>query len=144
MSSIETLQRPHHDHGSPSESHDELRGEEIQDLPVGQQAPLDATDPTRPGPSLSLRDSPTHPSSSPPGWKRLISSPLTAHERTSLITTIFSNRDEIEAMRQIGEDDAQTFINIIYGVRLRPLLSPKSDPADFVHRRWIPSTTRRE
>ena len=48
-----------------------------------------------------------------PAWKRLVTGPLTAHERTSLITTIFSDRDEIEVVSQLCGDDARSFIDVI-------------------------------
>ena len=149
MSSIDTLQQPRHDRGPPLESHDEfadLHIREIQTLPIGgQQAPLDAADLACPGPPLSPPDSPIHPSIDSPGWKRLISTSLAAHERTAMIATLFMNRDEVEAMKHIGGDDAQTFVDTIHEVRFHPLIPPKSDPTDSVSslpiRRWIVLTT---
>lgn len=148
MSSFDTLQQPSHDRELSFESHDEpanLHDTEIQTLPVGQQTPLDAADLACPGPPLSPPDSPIHPSIDYPGWKRLISSPLAAHERTSLIAKMFSNRSEIEAMSHIGWYDAQTFIDVIYEVRSDLLMSPRINPTNSVCfspiRRWITSTT---
>ena len=65
-----------------------------------------------------------------PAWKRLITCPLTTHERISLITTILSNRDEIEAVDHLYENDAQFLVDIIYEV---PLHNPSSQdrPTDF-------------
>jgi len=48
-----------------------------------------------------------------PVWKRLIVCPLTTHERISLITTILSNRDEIEAVDHLYGDDAQFLVGVI-------------------------------
>jgi len=148
MSPIDTLQQPRHDCGPSFESHDELANlhvTEIQTLPIGgQQAPLDAADLACPGPPLSPPDSPIPPSIDSPAWTRLISCPLTAHERTSLIADLFSSHVEIEAMGHIGGEDAQTFVDMIYEVRSNPLISPKSNPTDSVCispiRRWIAST----
>ena len=58
------------------------------------------------------------PNSGIPGWKRLIDHPLTRDERVSLITTVFSDRDEIEAVKRICRDDAQSFVNVIDEVLL--------------------------
>jgi hypothetical protein len=48
-----------------------------------------------------------------PAWKRLISRTLATPERISLITKIFSNRDEVEVVEMLSGDDAQNFINVI-------------------------------
>lgn len=152
MSSIDVPQWPHYNNAPSPKSHDELTMNpldgETQTLPVSQQAPLDVTDLAHPGPLLSPPDLFIHPSSSPPGWKRLINTPLAIHERTSLITAIFSNRDGVETTRHVGGGDAQAFIDMIYEVRSYPLTSPKSDPTDFVRlsliRHWVAPTTRQE
>ena len=48
-----------------------------------------------------------------PVWKHLIGGPLTTDERISLIMDLFSDRDEIEALKDLGGGDAQLFINVI-------------------------------
>jgi len=68
--------------------------------------------------------------SSPPAWKRLVTHPLTIHERTSLITTIFSDRNEIEVVRHLCGNYAQSFIDAIDEVSLH-ILSSRNDPTDF-------------
>lgn len=55
-----------------------------------------------------------HPNS--PDWKRLITSPLPRDERISLITTIFSNRDEVKIIRHLCGDNAQILVDVIYEV----------------------------
>ena len=148
MPSVDTLQQPHHDYGPSSEFHAKptnLHNGKIQTLAVSQQAPSDATDLTRPGPPLSPPDSSIHPGIDSPGWKRLITVPLTSSERASLIATVFSDRDEVETVRHIDGDEAQAFIDVIYEVRPHALLSAKSDSTDLLRslliRRWIASTT---
>ena len=75
-------------------------------------------------PPSGLHDSPAvvsvHPNPDPPGWKKLIGGPLTTHERATLIVTIFSNRDEIEVIKQLCGDEAQTFVDVIYEVCPHP------------------------
>jgi len=48
-----------------------------------------------------------------PVWKRLISHGLAADERIPLITTIFSDSNQVEMVEHLSGDDAQNFINII-------------------------------
>jgi len=48
-----------------------------------------------------------------PAWKRLISHTLTAHERMSVIATIFSDDTQVETVRQLSANDARTFIDRI-------------------------------
>ena len=48
-----------------------------------------------------------------PAWKRLIIRPLVANERVSLITYIFSDRDETEAVKRLRGDDAQSFVDVV-------------------------------
>ena len=48
-----------------------------------------------------------------PLWKRLISYPLSTHERIALITSIFSDHGEVEAVEHLTGNDAQTFIDLI-------------------------------
>ena len=51
--------------------------------------------------------------SDPPLWKRLISSSPPTHERIALITSIFSDRNEVEAVERLSGNDAQAFIDLI-------------------------------
>ena len=48
-----------------------------------------------------------------PVWKRLVNSPLTADERVSLIADLFSDRDEIDALKVLSMSDAQSVIDAI-------------------------------
>ena len=64
-----------------------------------------------------------------PAWKRLISDPLSADERISLITTIFSDHDMTKVVEYLSGDDAQTFINVIDEVSLGPQRK-RNMPAD--------------
>ena len=121
-SSVDSLQQPRLDHGPSPEGPADLHSGETQTLPGSQRPSLDTLGLACPGPPLSP------PEIDSPSWKRLISPSLAAHERTSLIATMFSKRDEVEATRQIGGDDAQTFVNLIYEVRSHHLVSPKNDP----------------
>jgi len=58
-----------------------------------------------------------------PTWKWLISYPLSTHECTSLVTSIFSDRDDVEAVGRLSGDDAQAFIEVIYEVGMRSITS---------------------
>ncbi|KAF9645728.1 kinase-like protein [Thelephora ganbajun] len=49
----------------------------------------------------------------PQAWKRLISHTLSTSERISLITSIFSDRDEVEVLRNLSGNDAQALINVM-------------------------------
>ena len=42
----------------------------------------------------------------------MISDTLTIEERVSLIVEIFSDRDQVEMVRNLSGDDAQTFIDV--------------------------------
>ena len=53
-----------------------------------------------------------------PEWKRLISQPLPADERVSLITTIFSDSVGADAAKHLHGDNAQTFVDVIDEVLL--------------------------
>ena len=55
-----------------------------------------------------------------PVWKDLIDSPLTTDERVSLITDLFSNRDEIDSLEALSESDAQSVIDAIDEVLVHP------------------------
>ena len=46
-------------------------------------------------------------------------------ERTSLIKSIFSDRDEVEVVGHLAGDDAQAFINVVYEVSIHAPLPPK-------------------
>ena len=63
-----------------------------------------------------------------PAWRRLIDCPLATDERVSLITAIFSDPDEIEVVKGLCGNDAQSFVDVVDEV-LIPLLSQKSEPA---------------
>ena len=56
-----------------------------------------------------------------PAWKRLIDRPFTTDERISLITAIFSDRGEIEAVKRLCGDHAQPFVDVIDEVLLPSL-----------------------
>ena len=73
----------------------------LPDVRIQQHPPL--------SPILSI-----HPE--PPGWKRLITSPLPKDEQISLITMIFSNRDEVKMIRHLCGHDAQILIDVMYEV----------------------------
>ncbi|KAF9645422.1 kinase-like protein [Thelephora ganbajun] len=49
----------------------------------------------------------------PPAWKQLIGHTLPTNEHISLITSIFSNRNEVEVLGNLSGDDAQAFIDVI-------------------------------
>ena len=53
-----------------------------------------------------------------PAWKRLIGHPLPFDEQISLITDIFSNRDEIEVVERLHGDNAQLFVDVVDKVPL--------------------------
>lgn len=59
-----------------------------------------------------------------PTWKNLITHTLTTHERVSLITMIFSDRDQTETVRRLNGDNAQTFIDTIDKVRSYTISNP--------------------
>ena len=54
-----------------------------------------------------------------PAWERLIRDTLSVHERISLVTTIFSDRNQVEMAGNLYGDDAQTFIDMIDEVSAR-------------------------
>ena len=56
-------------------------------------------------------------------WKNLIDRPLTTDERVSLVADLFSDRDEIEALKDLSGGDAQSFIDVIDKVPLRSRVS---------------------
>ncbi|KAF9644872.1 kinase-like protein [Thelephora ganbajun] len=94
-----------------------------------------STPPTTPGLAVAHSRSPPcpphsfiHSNAGSPGWKLLISNPLTTDERTSLLTTIFSNRDEVRVIENLSGDDAQNFIDVTYEVRSHPLHLRRAAP----------------
>ena len=58
-----------------------------------------------------------------PTWKQLITHPLSIHERTILIMSIFSDRNEVEVVGHLSGDDAQAFVDVIDVVSIQ-ILSP--------------------
>jgi len=75
---------------------------------------------------------------------RLTSSTLSAYERTRLITTIFSDQDQVKMIRQVSGDDAQTFVDVADGVRVPISHSDDSFGSNhtFLIRFWIASHQR--
>lgn len=73
------------------------------------------TDPTCPRPPL--HDPPALTGPNLPSWKRLICGPPATHERIALIPIILSNQDEVEMVRNLCNDDAQSFIDVIHEAR---------------------------
>lgn len=120
-SSFNSSQIPHQHNGSSSESHDQLG--DLQALP-------DVVDLACPGPPRPP-DPSTPTSFDPPSWKLLVLSSLTAHERISLITTMLSNRDEVEVVKHIRGEDAQILVDAIYEARSYILSSPKNGATDL-------------
>ena len=51
-------------------------------------------------------------------WKQLIDRPFTTDERASLIVDLFSDPDEIEALKDLSGSDAQSFIDMVDEVRI--------------------------
>ena len=90
--------------------------EEISAPSTSRRVLSDVTDPAWLEPPRSP-DPSIHIGVDHPGWERLIRSPLATNEWISLISTIFSNRDEIEMARNLNSGDAQQFIDVIHGVR---------------------------
>jgi len=68
--------------------------------------------------------------SGPPAWKRLISHAFTMDERVSLVNAIFSDH-EVEVVKNLSGDDAQTFVDTLYEVRVPDNLV--SRVTDFKH-----------
>ena len=58
-----------------------------------------------------------------PAWRRLINGPLATTERVSLVTAIFSDRNEIETVKRLCGDDAQTVIDVMDEVLIHFLIS---------------------
>ena len=58
-----------------------------------------------------------------PAWKRLIDRPLAVDERIPLIVSLFSDRDETEAIKRLHGSDAQSFVDVIDEVIPHSLIS---------------------
>ena len=48
-----------------------------------------------------------------PAWERLVDHPLPMNERVPLITDLFSDRDEVEAIKHLSRADAQSFVDAL-------------------------------
>ena len=57
--------------------------------------------------------------------RRLISHSLSPHETISLIEAVFTSKAEIDIVRDLRRDDAQTFIDVVHGVRLHICSFPR-------------------
>jgi hypothetical protein len=57
----------------------------------------------------------------PPAWKQLANHTLTMHEHISLVTAIFSDHNEVQMVRSLCGEDAQTFVDMITEVGLHTL-----------------------
>ena len=62
-----------------------------------------------------------------PAWKRLINRPLPTDERISLITAIFSDRNEADTVDHLLGGDAQTLVDVIDEVLSRSFSSEEED-----------------
>ena len=76
-----------------------------------------------------------------------MNSPLTSDEQISLITVVFSNPGEIEMVKGLGGDDAQSFVDVVDQVLHFFLLEDRLSYSglDFVvmlSRCWIASARR--
>ena len=63
-----------------------------------------------------------------PAWKRLIGRPLAANESISLITDLLSDRSEVEAIKRLSTDEAQSFVDVLDQV------FPSLVPGEYVRR----------
>ena len=86
-----------------------------------------------------------------PAWKRLNNHALAKDERASLITAIFSDRNQVEIVGHLSGDEAQSFIDAIDTVGPRTIsrsnekvIDRNSNPHIFSIRRWTPSHQRSE
>ena len=61
----------------------------------------------------------------PSACRRLISYTFSPHETISLIKVIFTSKAEIDIIRGLRGDDAQTFIDVVHGVRLHFFSFPR-------------------
>ena len=46
-------------------------------------------------------------------WERLVGRPLPTSECISLITDLFSDRDEVEAIKHLSRANAQSFVDVL-------------------------------
>ena len=67
-------------------------------------------------PSEGARGSFIPANSDAPAWERLISPALLPREIIPLIETIFTSEDEVKMILDLGEHNAQAFINMIHEV----------------------------
>ena len=67
-----------------------------------------------------------------PAWKRLIDRPLTTNECMSLIAEILSDRSEVEAIKRLSTDEAQSFVDVLDKV------FPSLVPGEYVCRLELP------
>jgi len=58
-----------------------------------------------------------------PTWKRLTNNPLSMHECIPLMTSIFSDRNDVDVVGHLSGDDAQAFVDVIYEVSIHTLTS---------------------
>jgi len=97
----------------------------IDGRPLHHRALLDVENPARPeAPPLSPVLS-THHDLDPPDWKCLFS---------GLISTIFSDENEVRVIGNLSGEDAQTFIDMVYEVYLYSfkISSPKATLTNFL------------
>jgi len=130
---------------SRGQSGDLHGGREGSTLSTIQRALPGITDQTCPG-TPRLPDSSNPADFNPPGWKHLISAPLATNERISLITTIFSSRDEVEMARYLCREDAQASVDVIYEVRSHNRAFPENGSTNLNSnsasiRHWMTSIT---
>ena len=134
MSSLNSSRQPHQHDGSSSEFQDQLgdphNGREASTSSTNQQVPPNLADPACPG-SLRPSDPSFNTNIDPPSLDRLIRSPFATHERIFLIRTIFSNRDEVEVVRRLCGEDAQTFVDVVYEVCSYIISPPKNGSINF-------------
>ena len=61
----------------------------------------------------------------------MINHAFTTHERIYLITRIFSDRDQVDMVRNLSGDDAQNFIDMMDEVSLHTISHLEDRPTDF-------------
>ena len=77
-----------------------------------------------------------------PAWKRLINSPLPLDGQISLIAEVLSDRDEIEVVKGLSGDEAQSFADVVdkvlpFSLHEDRLGDSDSDFAVVLNRCWI-------
>ena len=60
--------------------------------------------------------------SEPPPWRQLIDPTLPTNERVRLVTSIFSDRHEVEVLKYLSGNDAQAFVDVIHEASICILL----------------------